>query len=115
MRSAAATPTIIFVVVVFMSARKRELPPQKLSRSEEHTSELQSQSNLVCRLLLEKKNVVHRHHRVVLALRSLPDERHRLKRSDGWTPQRQRPLDAGPARPALLGAEQPDLAGLPPH
>src|SRR2546430_12977887 len=25
-------------------------------RSEEHTSELQSQSNLVCRLLLEKKN-----------------------------------------------------------
>src|SRR2546430_12688097 len=28
------------------------------SRSEEHTSELQSQSNLVCRLLLEKKNKV---------------------------------------------------------
>src|SRR2546430_13012959 len=27
------------------------------SRSEEHTSELQSQSNLVCRLLLEKKKV----------------------------------------------------------
>src|SRR5688572_32281568 len=27
----------------------------KTSRSEEHTSELQSQSNLVCRLLLEKK------------------------------------------------------------
>src|SRR5205085_6954519 len=30
-------------------------PPPQLSRSEEHTSELQSQSNLVCRLLLEKK------------------------------------------------------------
>src|SRR5688572_32441483 len=31
-------------------------------RSEEHTSELQSQSNLVCRLLLEKKNrVAHLH------------------------------------------------------
>src|SRR5438270_4793670 len=29
--------------------------PRRL-RSEEHTSELQSQSNLVCRLLLEKKN-----------------------------------------------------------
>src|SRR2546430_9216007 len=28
---------------------------QYLRRSEEHTSELQSQSNLVCRLLLEKK------------------------------------------------------------
>src|SRR5688572_32547731 len=30
--------------------------PYYLDRSEEHTSELQSQSNLVCRLLLEKKN-----------------------------------------------------------
>src|SRR2546427_1830557 len=29
-------------------------------RSEEHTSELQSQSNLVCRLLLEKKNTYSR-------------------------------------------------------
>src|SRR2546430_12465753 len=27
-------------------------------RSEEHTSELQSQSNLVCRLLLEKKDIM---------------------------------------------------------
>src|SRR2546428_3946413 len=32
------------------------------SRSEEHTSELQSRSDLVCRLLLEKKNkTVHEH------------------------------------------------------
>src|SRR2546430_7372755 len=30
-------------------------PPRHRGRSEEHTSELQSQSNLVCRLLLEKK------------------------------------------------------------
>src|SRR2546427_6853444 len=30
------------------------------ARSEEHTSELQSQSNLVCRLLLEKKKNVKR-------------------------------------------------------
>src|SRR2546430_7083015 len=29
-------------------------------RSEEHTSELQSQSNLVCRLLLEKKKIKHK-------------------------------------------------------
>src|SRR5688572_32432442 len=29
--------------------------PGQFQRSEEHTSELQSQSNLVCRLLLEKK------------------------------------------------------------
>src|SRR2546427_2956639 len=30
----------------------------KQARSEEHTSELQSQSNLVCRLLLEKKKKI---------------------------------------------------------
>src|SRR2546430_11996625 len=35
------------------SVRVHRLLPE---RSEEHTSELQSQSNLVCRLLLEKKN-----------------------------------------------------------
>src|SRR5256886_11011109 len=38
-------PMIVRRVVVFPAPR-----------SEEHTSELQSQSNLVCRLLLEKKN-----------------------------------------------------------
>src|SRR6478736_10328424 len=32
---------------------------QRHERSEEHTSELQSQSNLVCRLLLEKKKKNH--------------------------------------------------------
>src|SRR2546430_4035391 len=31
------------------------IAPEEFHRSEEHTSELQSQSNLVCRLLLEKK------------------------------------------------------------
>src|SRR5258706_11833094 len=30
-------------------------PPRTIERSEEHTSELQSLTNLVCRLLLEKK------------------------------------------------------------
>src|SRR2546430_12200080 len=34
--------------------------PRRLERSEEHTSELQSQSNLVCRLLLEKKKKQNR-------------------------------------------------------
>src|SRR2546430_11539112 len=33
-----------------------------LARSEEHTSELQSQSNLVCRLLLEKKKKIDTRH-----------------------------------------------------
>src|SRR2546430_11212960 len=32
--------------------------PGQANRSEEHTSELQSQSNLVCRLLLEKKKKI---------------------------------------------------------
>src|SRR2546427_5980895 len=35
--------------------RDRAVPISIRLRSEEHTSELQSQSNLVCRLLLEKK------------------------------------------------------------
>src|SRR2546430_13688548 len=35
----------------------RRLPLLRTLRSEEHTSELQSQSNLVCRLLLEKKTI----------------------------------------------------------
>src|SRR5688572_32753277 len=46
-------------------ARPARRPPRRPRprRSEEHTSELQSQSNLVCRLLLEKKkkNPPHTH------------------------------------------------------
>src|SRR5688572_31663897 len=38
--------------------RPRHPRGRRCSRSEEHTSELQSQSNLVCRLLLEKKKLV---------------------------------------------------------
>src|SRR5438309_9147649 len=42
-----------------------------LSRSEEHTSELQSQFHLVCRLLLEKKNqVLYAEHKLDRAKRS---------------------------------------------
>src|SRR5690606_39525831 len=33
----------------------RPIPAPRVRRSEEHTSELQSRENLVCRLLLEKK------------------------------------------------------------
>src|SRR2546427_9626343 len=41
--------------------RRREIAfdARRRRRSEEHTSELQSQSNLVCRLLLEKKKKIH--------------------------------------------------------
>src|SRR2546430_6854731 len=41
-------------------ARWRRRRPDR-ARSEEHTSELQSQSNLVCRLLLEKKKIQTMH------------------------------------------------------
>src|SRR5438270_3988259 len=41
------------------SGRRRRAGVCRAARSEEHTSELQSQSNLVCRLLLEKKNVAY--------------------------------------------------------
>src|SRR5256885_17029979 len=39
-----------------ISPAVRSASPAKNLRSEEHTSELQSPCNLVCRLLLEKKN-----------------------------------------------------------
>src|SRR2546430_5522221 len=52
--------------------RVKRSPP---SRSEEHTSELQSQSNLVCRLLLEKKKKsTARRAPSALNLRALPPE-----------------------------------------
>src|SRR5258706_8567588 len=36
-----------------------DLGGRRIIRSEEHTSELQSLTNLVCRLLLEKKKIMH--------------------------------------------------------
>ncbi len=44
--------------VVQVRARMKAVQwtPGKMMRSEEHTSELQSRRNLVCRLLLEQKN-----------------------------------------------------------
>src|SRR2546430_8901296 len=41
-------------------ARVEDRHARRRLRSEEHTSELQSQSNLVCRLLLEKQNLLHK-------------------------------------------------------
>src|SRR2546430_11683560 len=60
-------------------ARARPIPGRRAprpcgstttKRSEEHTSELQSQSNLVCRLLLEKKNKCPRTHRPIYTIES---------------------------------------------
>src|SRR2546427_4916026 len=44
-------PEVKLILGIYLGAASGRLP----LRSEEHTSELQSQSNLVCRLLLEKK------------------------------------------------------------
>src|SRR5947207_4544788 len=41
-----------------VSSRDSDFGPARAIRSEEHTSELQSHSDLVCRLLLEKKKAV---------------------------------------------------------
>src|SRR2546430_10821108 len=45
---------IFFIASFFSSSVSILSPARQTPRSEEHTSELQSQSNLVCRLLLEK-------------------------------------------------------------
>src|SRR2546430_5853862 len=49
-RSEGLPAAVVLIPVVFPTAKRIGI-----HRSEEHTSELQSQSNLVCRLLLEKK------------------------------------------------------------
>src|SRR5688572_31571402 len=49
-----------------------------IRRSEEHTSELQSQSNLVCRLLLEKKKKKQNHiseKKTILKIHDIPDQK----------------------------------------
>src|SRR2546430_9620613 len=51
--------------VGYMKLWKSAKTAGRICRSEEHTSELQSQSNLVCRLLLEKKKKKHCSHRSV--------------------------------------------------
>src|SRR5689334_23987707 len=45
---------------------------QRLTRSEEHTSELQSQFHLVCRLLLEKKKKQRKHCPAILSIAQWP-------------------------------------------
>src|SRR5690606_41385891 len=55
--SASLLLSILLVRVRHEGGRRQLLavPPSSALRSEEHTSELQSRENLVCRLLLEKK------------------------------------------------------------
>src|SRR2546430_10599884 len=58
---APSTPPAGGLVLYWFPASQKEIDNSSLKRSEEHTSELQSQSNLVCRLLLEKKKKKSRH------------------------------------------------------
>src|SRR2546427_4951207 len=55
---AGVPPRQITVLGASMGGFIGMLVSSRLPRSEEHTSELQSQSNLVCRLLLEKKKKI---------------------------------------------------------
>src|SRR2546430_6087114 len=59
--SSAIASLPVVALKTFMPRRSSTLLSAKmLRRSEEHTSELQSQSNLVCRLLLEKKKKTYK-------------------------------------------------------
>src|SRR5260370_26458159 len=62
-----------------ISALGLRLRPAPISRSEEHTSELQSHLNLVCRLLLEKKELRTRDYQAVPNVHT--SDRHHASRS----------------------------------
>src|SRR3712207_7522259 len=53
------------LIAVLQPRFRHTLGPLPRVRSEEHTSELQSRQYLVCRLLLEKKNIL-RHHLICI-------------------------------------------------
>src|SRR5436305_12077003 len=46
-------------MLLLYGQKRARRPPDAAHRSEEHTSELQSRPQLVCRLLLEKKKLMH--------------------------------------------------------
>src|SRR5947209_3953902 len=71
-----------------------------LSRSEEHTSELQSRQYLVCRLLLEKKKVPQNRHAALTHFNSLTDRSVRRFRSP--TGAVNSPAAPGPATSTLF-------------
>src|SRR2546426_7119039 len=69
----AAPPSVVRTALRRGSTRRGhllgEVPPSFVWRSEEHTSELQSPCNLVCRLLLEKKKKKYSRCRVSTPIR----------------------------------------------
>src|SRR2546430_6223659 len=59
-RRRARASSLAYTAGMFAKPNSRRCMPETTHRSEEHTSELQSQSNLACRLLLEKKKKIFR-------------------------------------------------------
>src|SRR2546428_9305131 len=78
--------TVLFLRIRREPASQSTAPPQPVEvgqcsglrarRSEEHTSELQSRSDLVCRLLLEKKKKTHKN----ICVRMVRDDAHSADR-----------------------------------
>src|SRR5690349_22197174 len=61
-------PGAVRAHAVAAGSRRRRPRPRAGDRSEEHTSELQSRRDLVCRLLLEKKKELLRSHKRIQTL-----------------------------------------------
>src|SRR2546430_9814230 len=75
-RRAAGHPDPHLILAFLAGEQLRNVRLERRERSEEHTSELQSQSNLVCRLLLEKQNIRNGSHTALLsAVLSAPPPR----------------------------------------
>src|SRR5256886_3742552 len=100
-----------FQFVVLASLRAVQLTrgcvPKVEGRSEEHTSELQSQSNLVCRLLLEKKNIP--------ICRRSSTSRSVFARGTLLPPQRRVAIDAGATAWGCASRRMPVLLRLRVH
>src|SRR5205085_9888366 len=67
----STTPAETFAILKGLRKHYEQFHGVKVSdRSEEHTSELQSQSNLVCRLLLEKKKKKKKKHKTQIKIQT---------------------------------------------
>src|SRR5688572_32448941 len=61
----SAESSVLLLNVLRAGSCRSRSATVSLLRSEEHTSELQSQSNIVCRLLLEKKKTLNGKHTAI--------------------------------------------------
>src|SRR5690625_5833895 len=62
---------------------QERIPGLEFQRSEEHTSELQSRGHLVCRLLLEKKKILHKKERYTEQLCRLKNAKSEIRSTKG--------------------------------